>query len=710
VSGEQAAEESDGSDGDPPRAKEVAEARRTFEQRPQSGHAKYPAERVNASHLSGVLQFLDVSDFASAGRCCKAWYAAAALPSAWPSELCRSLRVSLIDTVVPLTMLEQLPHLPLWRHANSVGLRADRPDRRVEHQVLLQRALRAIAAMQRVIRADMRVQFPNDDYPNPGTYRALLTTLNSVGPRLREAHFEWLPPGFMHGFVNLRKLEVYWMPCGDNSGVLSDFCAPICDDLDGMAQLEHLTLRTPEVSLELAFSLRRLVLRHALRHLVVCRAHRGRYSETGILRDFLQLLAVLSGQTTTEVKSGAASAAATLKDKEESGAVPLETLALDGMKPGELDNWYPALLLPELQELTLEWRYEPGNVRCEAPATATQPPPAARTLRRLELIGRLNIAANFTVLATPLRVCELEEICLKGAWWEKKDEEDEPLGEDTLLAWAAHLHKLRKIHLDQVHVASQLSAVAAFARMPALRELVLRRQWKLTRRCLPALAEATQLEALRLNDIPQWPLLHRGDSEDNKAVAVVADDGEARVRKQKEAASAAAATAAKPKSAGAMSSVPSTSSSSAVPDVATLARRLPGLCELEVGLGFEELKDAAAWTRAHFGPAKRKADEKGKAPLRREAARIRQALRQLVIERQQQCAATSNASCAAPPMACLQRPSDLRVLLHVFDAHDELMLADRLLEMPLLLSGGGVPADPPSSVKAGPAKKKQRKH
>ena len=41
------------------------------------------AELLNTAQLSEVMEFLDVRDFSFAGRACRGWRAAAALPSAW---------------------------------------------------------------------------------------------------------------------------------------------------------------------------------------------------------------------------------------------------------------------------------------------------------------------------------------------------------------------------------------------------------------------------------------------------------------------------------------------------------------------------------------------------------------------------------------------------------------------------------------------------
>ena len=114
------------------------------------------AELLNSSQLSVVMQFLTMHDFCAAARTCRAWRAAASLPSAWPpverTEIKCELKGSSVDTdkpnrnarqygvilsskklharsrrlkmadTQPQCSLSILPHLHILKHARALDL------------------------------------------------------------------------------------------------------------------------------------------------------------------------------------------------------------------------------------------------------------------------------------------------------------------------------------------------------------------------------------------------------------------------------------------------------------------------------------------------------------------------------------------------------------------------------------------------------------
>lgn len=209
-----------------------AAAHAAFDARVRAGEVR-SAELLNAAQLSGVLTFLDRRDFSFAGRSCRAWRAAACLPSAWtlksnssaaPSvdrdservgswlELDGSrlspwsfeghTRILRIWGLSPQMSPAILPQAPLWKHACAM------------HVIQLQSqgpafgalpssddAIATISAMARLEALDVSWRLCND-------MAEIAACMSVAGPRLRRARFVCLPIDCLALLRNVEQLEL----------------------------------------------------------------------------------------------------------------------------------------------------------------------------------------------------------------------------------------------------------------------------------------------------------------------------------------------------------------------------------------------------------------------------------------------------------------------------------------------------------------------
>jgi hypothetical protein len=380
------------------------------------------------------------------------------------------------------------------------------------------------------------------------------------------------------------------------------------------------------------------------------------------------LLPALAGMTLkSDATAAAAGAAATASDGGASSSGPsspskLRLLHLSNLHAGAIRDWAPALQLPALEDLSLSWFTRPEQpLTCalSADVLGSDPAaglvlPAARSLRKLELRGRLDASSSFVALSF---LPELEEVVLGLAKTDWRGGGGVGPGQEGAIgcpagvvdSWARSWTRIHSLVLDKVQLGLDVSSCAenmrGLAQMrTSLRSLNLMDQRSFDPSSLKHLAKLDQLEKLVLHEVDEWPVLHRREEEEEEPTSLPQQIAEAEAAPEPMDIDGATDAAAASFAAAASLSTHGSSSSNdgrnkdvgadgVVLDLVSALRGWTRLRVFDLEMTPLSVDAAVDWTVSHSGrPKGQRSYQRDNQREELELARMRHALRQALLD------------------------------------------------------------------------------